>query len=175
MIDPKSDLWCCGGKQCSKSGRGDISCAKGTTQPLSQPCEGKCNTGSDRGMGARQYKACEKAQQCIKISEWEESRTHCWDRSDEKEEQKAGGDDVDWDMKQCYYRGYTYYPCLTCEGVSEDCLAYYKWCNAKYVASCPQLGGMTSLHQPVCNNATFWHSKSCRYDDYAGGQMLLCI
>jgi hypothetical protein len=79
-----------------------ISCAKGTTQQLSKPCEGKCNIPPGRGYSARQYKGCETAKQCIKISEWEDSLTHCWDRSDEKEEQKPSGDDVDWDMKKCH-------------------------------------------------------------------------
>jgi hypothetical protein len=59
---------------------------------------------------------------------------------------------------------------VTCAGASvrDDCLYYYEWCNDKFVASCSHLGGLTTLHQEVCGNNTYWNPKTCRAGDEDG-------
>ena len=169
-FDSKSDVWCCGGADCEKDRSGDISCAKGVTQPLTIPCEGKCNDYSAGWAGARHYRICNKTlRQCVKTSQWTNRKIECLDRTDE-EDDRSGAPPIDWEVKECDAYGYKSMPGLTCDGagVYDDCLDYSYWCNEKYVASCGHLGGLTSLHQEVCGNHTYWHAKTCRWWDEEG-------
>ena len=131
---------------------------------MTEPCEGKCNDSSVDMYGARHYKSCYSKKQCVKISQWKDDKIDCWDRSDE-EEDGSGAPPIDWQMKEC---GSKDYPGLTWDGAWDDCLAYSDWCNDKIAATCPHLGGLTSLHQDVCGNHTFWHLKTCRWWSYDG-------
>ena len=72
-------------------------------------------------------------------------------------------------MKECHSYNDKYGNSgLTCDGVLGNCLTYSEWFNDKYVASCSHLGGLTSLHQEVCGNHTYWHPKTCRQNDEDG-------
>jgi hypothetical protein len=158
-FDFKRDVWCCDADKCEMDEwSGGISCANGTTLPLTKPCEGECNDYSAGSYFARHYKSCYSRTQCVMTSQWTYNKIECWDRSDE-EEDRSGAPPNDWQVKEC---GNSYYPGLTCDGTRGDSLGYSSWCNDKIVASCSHLGGLTSLHQEVCRNDTYWHPKTCR-------------
>ena len=163
--------WCCNGAQCEKTGRGDISCLEGTRQPLTTPCNKLCNNHISYN-SARQYVACDNTiiteQQCIKRQFYMDETFHYRDRSDEREDINPFYQPVSWtSLRECDYAGDKRLPGLTCTGANlpNDCLPYSRWCNNKYVMPCTELGGRTSVHWDVCNNATWWTGKTCRYRD----------
>jgi len=154
--------WCCNASDCKKIG-GDIVCKKGTLLPLTTPCQGECNTGISY-YSARQYWGCESMDQCIKIQHVQDGIEHCHDRSDERQANKDLYSLIQWDkLTTCYVHDNKDYPGVKCsgQGLVDDCLDYYRWCDEITVLKCSELGGLTSVHTEVCGNSTYWTDRPC--------------
>ena len=66
VIGWDSDTWCCGGEQCSEK-YGHITCAVGSTLPLTVPFAGRCNDYPDIYGSARQYKMDGDGKHCVRM------------------------------------------------------------------------------------------------------------
>ena len=155
--------WCCGGSDCTKTGGffGQVTCKVGTPIPLSSPCHGECNNHRSYWAG-RQYWSCDNKEQCIKIQHLTDGVNHCKDRSDERKRPEDVLSPIQWDIINTCKTGYG--EGLTCsgQGLGNDCLQYWKWCNDAFVFKCGELGGFrTTVHRDLCSNNTFWTEKPC--------------